>query len=158
MLGEGHHCEQLWRCLNCLCILTSIVRAHLLTEESQRLNWPQLSIGYFARIIHISEGGIICTVHPAKLPDPLIIKPFISLTLCLVLLCLAFINSLEQLLMQLNLDGDWGVLFPADSNLHSSKTCHRICARHHNTDANYILIIKHSNKQTERKSPIITRF
>lgn len=104
------------------------------------------------------RGGIICTVHPAKLPDPLIIKPFISLTLCLVLLCLAFINSLEQLRMQLNLDGDWGVLFPADSNLHSSKICHRICARHHNTDANYILIIKHSNKQTERKSPIITRF
>lgn len=55
--------------------------------------------------------------------------------------------------MQLNLDSDWGVLFPPDSNAHSSKICHRICTQHHNTHANYILIIKHSNKQTERKSP-----
>lgn len=55
--------------------------------------------------------------------------------------------------MQLNLDSDWGVLFPPDSNVHRSKICHRMCARHHNTHANYILIIKHSNKQTERKSP-----
>lgn len=55
--------------------------------------------------------------------------------------------------MQLNLDSDWGVLFVPDSNVHSSKICHRICTQHHNTHANYILIIKHSNKQTERKSP-----
>ena len=55
--------------------------------------------------------------------------------------------------MQLNLDSDWGVLFPPDSNAHSGKICHRIRTQHHNTHANYILIIKHSNKQTERKSP-----
>lgn len=55
--------------------------------------------------------------------------------------------------MQLNLESDWGVLFLPDSNVHTSKICHRICTPHHNTHANYILIIKHSNKQTERKSP-----
>lgn len=55
--------------------------------------------------------------------------------------------------MQLSLESDWGVLFPPDSNVHSSKIRHRIRTPHHNTHANYILIIKHSNKQTERKSP-----
>lgn len=55
--------------------------------------------------------------------------------------------------MQLSLESDWGVLFPPDSGAHSSETCHRMCTPHHNTHANYILIIKHSNKQTERKSP-----
>lgn len=56
--------------------------------------------------------------------------------------------------MQLNLDGDWGVLFLPDSDVHSGKIRHpNTQPQHHNTHANYILIIKHSNKQTERKSP-----
>lgn len=51
--------------------------------------------------------------------------------------------------MQLNFDRDRGALFLTDSNVHSqSNYATGICTRHHNTHANYILIIKHSNKQT----------
>lgn len=44
--------------------MTSADRVQLLTEESQRLNWPKLLIGYFASIIPISEGDhLYCTPH-----------------------------------------------------------------------------------------------
>lgn len=54
----------LWRCVVCLCILTSADRVQLSTRESQRLNWPKLLIGCFASIIALSEGDPLhCTPH-----------------------------------------------------------------------------------------------